>query len=405
MSELRAGWARVQLALPSHYPMTGYIARQAVSEGTLDPLYVRALVLEQDQLRIAILVVDVLLVSSTWAESLRKSLAKLLHNSAEHVVIAATHTHSGPLVDTSPFQLSSVRADGRTRQLMRALERQCTKAVTEANSKLRQVSVSHLRCSIRGLATDRTRRSRNPIQWLHLIRLDADDASALFGVLPCHPTILGATNVRYSGDLHGEVARRYEKQFDVALIANGAAANISTRFTRSSQTHAQVVRSAVSILRQARRQHFRTCFPCPLSSVSRFVDFPVRDFHTDVNYHLPYAGRVVDVMREGALVAKRLSKTREFRRSTVTVPIMLVRLGPIWLAALPMELYAETGRFLWTRTKTIALCYANGYWGYVYGPQAKAFDYEVVSSPFDERADRLIRRTVLDLQEDHKQHH
>jgi hypothetical protein len=399
MLELHAGWARITLTLPTDYPMTGYIARQQTSQGILDPLYVRALVLEQGQFRMAVLVVDLLLMSSAWAAHLRKLAAESLQTSVEHVVIAATHTHSGPLIDTSPFELSRSRPDERTDQLMHTLERQCVQAVVEARSRLRRVSVSHLRCPIRGLATDRTRRSRERIQWLHLIRFQSADGSALFGVLPSHSTVLGAANARYSGDLHGEVARLYEKQFDVALIANGAAANISTRFTRSSQTPTQVRRFAASILRQADLRHFRACAPFELRSASRVVLLPIRDLRKAPDTLVQRSGRVAAVMREGAIVARQLSKTKEFRRKLASVSVTVIRLGPISLAALPLELYAETGRFLWSHAHVIALCYANGYWGYVYVPGAKPFDYEVVSSPFEERADAIVRQAVVDIQE------
>ena len=397
MPELRAGWARIPLKLPLGYPMTGYIARQQESQAALDALHVRALVLEQGQLRIAFLVVDLLLVSSAWAARLRKLTAKSLQTSAEHVVIAATHTHSGPLVDTSPFQLSRSHADKRTDRLTRTLELQFLQAAIEGRSRLRPVSMSHLRCPIRGLATDRTRRSREQVQWIHLLRFQSADSSALFGVLPCHPTVLGAANAAYSGDLHGEVARLYEKHFDIALIANGAAANISTRFTRSSQTETQVRRFAESVVRQTNLVRFHPCGSCGVSSSSSLVPLPIRDLRRSIERPMHRTGRVAEVMREGAVVARQLATAKQFRRKAASVPITLVRLGSISLAALPMELYAETGRFLWSQARVIALCYADGYWGYIYGPGAKQFDYEVVSSPFDRRADAILRQAVLDL--------
>lgn len=46
MNELLAGWAKQEIILPAHYPMAGYIARKGVSQGTLDPLFVRVVVLE-----------------------------------------------------------------------------------------------------------------------------------------------------------------------------------------------------------------------------------------------------------------------------------------------------------------------------------------------------------------------
>jgi hypothetical protein len=202
----------------------------------------------------------------------------------------------------------------------------------------------------------------------------------------------------YSGDLHGEIARRYEKQFEVALIANGAAANISTRFTRSSQNPAQVQRSAAHVMRQAKGRHFKDCHG-KLSLISQSVKLHVRNLRNPLPKPPSKTGRTAEVEKEGSLVAYQLAQTKEFRRSLARVPITLVGIGNIWLAALPMELYAETGRFFWKQAQVVALCYANGYWGYVYASNAGPFDYEVVSSPFTTEADQIVRCAVLKLEQ------
>ncbi len=396
MAELHAGWRRIRLRPPPNYPMTGYIARHGFSKGELGPLYLRALVLKQNRTSVVIVVLDLLLISAQEATRLRRLIARSIHIAADRVIIAATHTHSGPLVDSSPFQLSDSRPDRRTSRFMSTVEQKCLRAVADAYRQLKPVRVSRMHFGVRDLASDRTRRSRDTVQSFDLIRFDAHGASALLGVLPCHPTILGAGNRLYSGDLHGEIARQCEEQFEVALIANGAAANISTRFTRSSQTYAQVRRSAASVLKQVSGRQFRSCSG-ELSSVSELVHLLVRDLRNPVLKLPRQTGRIATVAREGMIVAQQLSQAKEFRRSTVTAPVTVVRLGDISLAALPVELYAETGRFLWKQAQTIALCYANGYWGYVYPPSAGRLDYEALSSPFTEKADAALRRIIIDL--------
>ena len=391
-----AGWAKSEIALPSHYPMAGYLARKGNSQGMLDPLFVRVLALQQGNLRVCVVVADLLLISPSWGRRLRKLIAKATATPARNVIVAATHTHSGPLVDTAPFHLSHSQAGERTHEFMHELEEVFVRTAAAAQRQVQPIQMSYSHTSIHGLATDRNEPEKNRVQSFILLRLEASGSSAVFGVLPCHPTVLGADNLCYSGDLHGEIARRYEQQVDVALIANGACANISTRFTRCSQTRAQVSRFASLMMSQAEASPFRACTPGRMSIVSQSVRLPVKNFephcsHEDANL----AGRLADVAREGRLVATQLSQTPEFRRQNILVTITGVRLGPISFAALPFELYVETGRFLWTKARVVPLCYANGYWGYVYIPKASETDYEVISSPFASSADKRLREAVL----------
>jgi hypothetical protein len=247
------------------------------------------------------------------------------------------------------------------------------------------------------LATDRNDPKKNLVQPFFLVRFEASESSAILGVLPCHPTVFGAGNRSYSGDLHGEVARHYEREVDVALIANGATANISTRFTRQNQTRTQLSRFTSLIMSQIKTSAFRACKPCKMTIASQIVRLPVRDFKRQSISDVCLTGRLADVANEGALVAKQLCKTREFRKKHTPIAVTLLRLGPISFGVLPLEMYAGTGRFLWSKAKTVLLCYANGYWGYVFDPGAREHDYEVVSSPFDARADKAIRAAILAL--------
>lgn len=396
--KLMGGWARNTIVPPAHYPMAGYLARNDSSRGSLGPLYVRALVLDQGNCCVCILLADLLLISPAWAALLQNVVGAALHTPAHNIIVAATHTHSGPLVETAPFHLSNAKPDARTRRFMHQLEATFVQTAVAARKNLQPVRMSYRRCLIQGLATDRNDRRKNRTQPFQMVCFEAGASRALLGILPCHPTILGAGNLSYSGDLHGEIARRYERQFDVALIANGAAANISTRFTRGSQTRSQIARFASLVMDQANLTPLRTCASHKIAIDTQTAHLPVKDFEQSQNSQsLTQTGRQAEVAREGRLVATQLSRMPEFRRKTVPVQITVLRLGRISFAALPLELYGETGRFLWAKTRTSVLCYANGYWGYTYISQASKADYEVISSPFAVGADNLLRAAIVKL--------
>ena len=379
--------------------MAGYIARQGVSLGTHDPLFVRTLVLQQGRVRIAIVVADLLLISNKWSKRLRLCLARILKTSPDHVFIAATHTHSGPQVDAAPFQLSSsMTSKHQERTLLRRLESVMEQTVRNAVKFLQPVRMAIGRAVIRGIASDRNRPKLAVAQPFHVFRFEGPSASAMLAVYGCHPTMLGADNLYFSGDLHGEIARQFERHAGLALVANGAAANISTRFTRRNQSAAELKRLARRFMKQASTKTFRPTEYPKLSLQTASLKLSVRNLRTTEETNSSKSGRLGVVAKEAWLVQRQLQKSlRIAGKTSVTARITALRLGKVRLVALPFEIYASTGDFLWKKVRAVPLCYANGYWGYVPARSAPADDYEVVSSLFSAQADERLRRIILAL--------
>lgn len=93
--ELRVGMATRDITPPLNYPMAGYFSGRS-STGTLDPLMAKALVLEQDGEKVALVFCDVISVNRSWSDAAREGAARAIGVSKEKVGIGATHTHTGP---------------------------------------------------------------------------------------------------------------------------------------------------------------------------------------------------------------------------------------------------------------------------------------------------------------------
>ncbi len=94
-SALRAGAARVEITPPAGaFPVTAADERPFV--GVHDPLYVRALILDDGTTRLVIVSVEVTAVPA--ATEIEQMVAKAANVPAANVLISATHTHSVPLV-------------------------------------------------------------------------------------------------------------------------------------------------------------------------------------------------------------------------------------------------------------------------------------------------------------------
>jgi neutral ceramidase len=95
-NELKAGFAVVDITPPTGYRMSGYFYERR-NTGTHDRLQAKALVLEQGSERAALVFCDLIAISHELSERTRILASRRSGIPPSHILIAATHTHTGPL--------------------------------------------------------------------------------------------------------------------------------------------------------------------------------------------------------------------------------------------------------------------------------------------------------------------
>ncbi len=90
-TKLRAGWSKISITPDYSLPMAGYRPRDHF-ESVHDSLYVRVLVLDNGNAKVAIISVDLLL----FPPILKDRITKALQHEIDYIYIGATHTHNGP---------------------------------------------------------------------------------------------------------------------------------------------------------------------------------------------------------------------------------------------------------------------------------------------------------------------
>ncbi len=101
-AELTAGAAAVDITPPPGTPMAGYYSPRG-AEGTHDPLHAKALVLEKDGTKAALVALDLIGTTFGMVEQSRKLIERETGIPGKHVMISATHSHTGPvLADRGP---------------------------------------------------------------------------------------------------------------------------------------------------------------------------------------------------------------------------------------------------------------------------------------------------------------
>lgn len=94
---LTAGAAAADITPPRGCPMAGYYSARG-AEGTHDPLQAKALVIEVDGTRVALVALDLIGTPRELVEATRAAIEKSTGIPAANVMISATHSHTGPVL-------------------------------------------------------------------------------------------------------------------------------------------------------------------------------------------------------------------------------------------------------------------------------------------------------------------
>ncbi|MCX7597719.1 MAG: hypothetical protein N2512_02465, partial [Armatimonadetes bacterium] len=93
---LLAGAAQVDITPPAGTHLSGDIARHRPARLVLDPLYAKALVLQAGGRRLAILALDVTIITAEYTARIREAARVRLGIPPDAVMVHATQTHSAP---------------------------------------------------------------------------------------------------------------------------------------------------------------------------------------------------------------------------------------------------------------------------------------------------------------------
>jgi neutral ceramidase len=256
-AELMAGVARVTVTPPIGIPMFGFAGRGPAA-GIHDDLTATALVLEGPQAapsraaagagvsRLAIIACDLLFLRTAEVRAVREAIARLTDVPPDHVVIACSHTHYGPLTEPDRDE-PGPQVEPYLANLVHLL------AGAVATARARAVPC-RLGCGQGAVRIGINRRERTaggqiilgqnpsgPVDpRVAVLRIDGADGSPLAAVLnyACHPVSLGSQCTDISADFPGTARRLVEEQTGaMGLFLQGATGNINPLLMGWDWTH------------------------------------------------------------------------------------------------------------------------------------------------------------------------
>ena len=436
--ELRVGAAAVTITPPPGIGMAGYYFERG-AQGTNDDLFSKAIVLEQDNERVALVALDLISTTRWMVDAARQEIEKTTALRGDHVMISATHAHTGPVLAKRGAREAAQGGESEVSQnYSLRLPKLIAESVRLAASRLERARVAagigreeHLSFNRRYFMKDGTVRwnpgklntnivrAAGPIDpdvGVVLFEAPRDQATALaiatYVNFAMHPDTVGGEN--FSSDYPGALSRllaSYKGTNMLTLFANGACGNINhvdVNWANPQKGPHEAHRIGTILAGEVFEayKHLQPVPPGPLQMRSERVMLPLPQVSADdvekaratvKRYTMKdnsgfmekvHAYKVLDV-------AAREGKPHE-------VEVQVIALGPelAWVA-LPGEIFVELGLAIKKASPfkdTMIAELANGAIGYI--PNRDAYSqgaYEVVSARCAEGSGEMLVEAAIKL--------
>ncbi len=227
----RVGFAQRDMTPPVPTPMWGYGARKdKLSEGTLDPLMAKAIVIEASGDRLALVGLDMGRAPTTaMMEQIRSSIREKAQ--IEHVLIVGSHTHHGPV-----FELSDREGFGKGKfdaaiGWLKTVPEQLSETIIAAAASLKPARMGISTTEVpynRNRHTKQKPPARDP--FLAVMRFDDTDGKPLAVLVnfAAHPVMTDSRLLKFSADYPGFLMNTVEEKIGCPCVfMQGASGDLS----------------------------------------------------------------------------------------------------------------------------------------------------------------------------------
>ena len=375
-----AGVARVDITPQEPMWLAGYAARDHPAEGTLHPLFVKALALKDGEGHQAVLITsDVLGFPKDMSDRIRGRIEKQFQLSHTQIILSSSHTHSGPVLGDSlrpiyPLDDAQIEMIGRYSP---RLEDQVVECAGQALGSMKPARLF----SGNGVTRFAVNRRNNPeaaILDTHDLKGPSDHAAPVLkvagedGVLmavafgyACHATVLAS--YQWCGDYPGFAQIELEKAHPgaTALFFAGCGADQNALPRRTVSYALQYGRELAAAVERMLSEGMNELSPV-LKTEYKEVELALEAPPTREQL----AGMVqtyTGYMQRGAQAQLKLLDEGKPLRTSYPYPVQLWRIGDQTLVVLGGEVVVDYALFLkqMLGRETFVLGYCNDLMSYV----------------------------------------
>ena len=394
---MRIGFAKMAITPPLGTELGGYAGYRPCA-GIHDPLYCKAVVLEQDGVRYGLIALDLMCADESLHQKIAEAVADL-GLSKERLIVCAIHSHAAPAglvpgegalakVNSTITPRNAEFAD-YIRQVIDAAAVCCGRAA----AGLERFEVRTARGAAPAVGSER-HTGKAPIGELTVVQIKTESGKNLIIYnFPCHPTVTNAANLLISTDFVAGIEAQLGA--DMAIFLNGAAGDISTRYTRRESSFTECERMGKIAVGQVLKVMEDAPFvqPTMLKGIHTNITLDARQVDTleDAENALrehtkrwqeavsrgedKLTVRTLKSFVEGAGVNLEFAQTMGGIRE-LNLPVTVFRFCGLDFVTVPGELFSTL-----KPENTSVIAYANGYYRYICDENAyEAGYYEAMAA-------------------------
>ncbi len=433
---MQAGFSRVDITPELGAPIEGNFRADNLSQGVYQRIYSHSACFSKGNNYCTLTSLEVCGISGRQVREIRERVSRHTPLNPDSILIAATHTHSGPVTGILP----SGNAD---RQFPERLVNQVSDSIIDAYHQMEPVEVYFGKGEDHNLSHNRrlwTKDGKLRMNWEKidpaLLKGEAGPIDPEILVLSCrdlrgkvkgilinftlHPAILAGDNNLISGDFVGftwrELAGRYYEDKPEIIFFNGAEGNINhidpyspdrkRGFEEAGRIGRLLAEDVSRIMAQSKKiEAGRLNFLRQEIALKR-RKISQDKIHWAKDILAGWDGKplsLVDGFPDEAYAQATLTLA-SLQEEPVRTEVRIIQIGLVKLTTLPGEFFVEYGlkiKQMAGRTKTMVIGLANDYIGYV--PTRRAFEeggYEVTlgyQSYLDENTGEVILKEMEKL--------
>jgi hypothetical protein len=421
---LRAGMAKTVITPPVGTPLSGYGGRTDPSTDVLDDLYAKALVLDDGNDRIALVVCDIIGFSIDTVKEMRAMIQQQTGIKADNIMIACTHTHSGPNLRSADSAY------------VESLKLHVAGAAAAAANSMKEARIGAARGECHVGANRRHPDSPTGPYNLYkypegtmdptvmVLRVE-DTSGKMIGLITNHaghPVAWGSRELGISRDYPGFASDVLEKVWGddiVAMFLQGCCGNLNLNWIWDKPQESPMPHRRLPTEREPRMREVRRLGRI-LGGESLKVAETITDFKSDAvvkaarkDVEVPIREDLPERMQERVARAKEEQTPQEpgkrgsvydavaASKKTLTTEVQVLRIGDYLIVGLPGEVFVEYQIEIRERSGaefTFVSELANDSISYV--PTPKAYEeggYEVRSSSLAPDAGKTLVDAAIDL--------
>jgi hypothetical protein len=228
----KAGAARRDITPREAVPMWGYGARHdMLSQGTIDPLYAEAVVIQAGASKLAIVGLD--MGRSPVEKNLQNIRSRIKERAGiEYSFIAGSHSHHTPVLELTDQEGKGKGKFDAAIRYYKFMEDQIVEAILEADSRLAPAKIATASVKLEGFNRNRHSKIEPKPSDRDLTVMRLDDLSgkpiAVVVNFTAHPTMIPALTLKFSADFVGAMKQVIEKEMkSSAIFMQGASGDQS----------------------------------------------------------------------------------------------------------------------------------------------------------------------------------